>query len=73
MATVILLNKPKIKSHKELVMCVRGNEMEIRSSSHVTGENFGVKIWISVLTLATLLFNSHWNFSSKISKQLVFT
>lgn len=73
MATVILLNKPKIKSHKELVMRVRGNEMEIRSSSHVTGENFGVKIWISVLTLATLLFNSHWNFSSKISKQLVFT
>lgn len=48
MATVILLNKPKIQSHKELVTCDRGNEMEIKSSCHVTGENFGLKIWISV-------------------------
>lgn len=48
MATVILLNKPKIQNHKELVTCDRGNEMEIKSSCHVAGENFGVKIWISV-------------------------
>lgn len=48
LATMIHLNKPKIQSHKELVMCDRENEREIKSSCHVTGENFGVKIWISV-------------------------
>lgn len=41
-STVILLNKPKIQSHKELVMGDRENKMEIKSSCHVTGENFGL-------------------------------